>query len=259
MLNNDLILARDIPKLKIPSNSVGGYTTKFLRAGLLDVNGTEVDMVEGGSFAELDSATLYLVSDNVLDTDIEYEVTGIDEDHNYVQKVVRLNGTTPVRVEGYWNHLSGIINVTGSAVSNINTSKASVGIVRLHNAGDTETFLSATARKQSGQSCSYVAPAGRSGFLSQIALAVNKGSGADTPVLFTIYYKNAGGVWYVAYETGAMTSGTTSIVIDLDPYILVPSLAEIRLTATAANQTADISTALNLYEVSNTELYPSLT
>ena len=60
-------------------------------------------------------------------------------------------------------------------------------------------------------------------------------------VNFFLDIRRSGGVWRPAFEWGSASTGSTSTVIELDPVVIVPPNADVRITAVSSGTTTEVA------------------
>lgn len=244
-------LRKLIPEyISIAGGCEKGYLTRLTTALRLGVTTADTPIIEGGIFATLSNAKLYIQSNNALDTTIEYKVSGLDQDFNEQNIGVILNGLIQVEVGGNWSRVFAIRNASGQTLTTP-VAKTSLGTITLTNLSKSETYLTAPTNNQSAKSACFTIPAGYTAFLQFTDWTLSK-KGSDVEVTINSYVRGYGGVFVRELSDRLLSASGGSKLYDVKaaPFP-IPEKTDILLTAMTDSGTSDVAVAVAYILVSN--------
>lgn len=255
-INPTLLNIQELPTYKAAAGAVPNYSRILTRANALNVTETEVDIIDGGVLADYVHEEFTLESDSALDTVVEYEVNGLDENFDRQSTSVMVTGITPVSVPGAWTRIFSMTNISGTSRNQYqNEAVESVGNIILKSKNFAVTHLTAIPEDQSAFNAGYTIPKGFIGFIKRITLSVNKATGTTEAVLFKLQAREFGGVFIKGADIGLQSNSTTFSDITFDPPIPLQSKQDIKVTARNGSQGADVTAGMDIVLIKQQEIF----
>jgi len=206
----------------------------------------------GGLYTGFDvtsSDTVTVVSTDALDTSAgtgarEVHLSGLDSNYEFQTEIISLNGTTPVTsANSYMRMDIAHVESAGSGGKNSGTIKVA------QSSTPANIFARMPANENQTHICAYTVPAGKTGYLLQVAYTITRG--ASSRAEMDIYIREEGGVFRSQMPIAVDQRGGAFIKNDI-PLLTLPEKTDIvaRVGAVGANGTG-VSAAFDILLVDN--------
>ena len=130
-----------------------------------------------------------VVSSSASDTSVSIVIQGLDSNHDVLNEVVTLNGTTAVTTSGSFLRINGVVTTAGNAIGNITVSQGGTTYAKM---------MAGTGRNQAAL---YTVPRGYTFYLHRID--VHSATATGSKYLFFRNFVN--GMTETSYRVGQST------------------------------------------------------